>query len=517
MDIPLSDALFITNPRRSRVLRTRDNGAKDRMIARFHGKTLKSVQSLKARDYKAYQALFKKAGGSAALTKHKSAGRKTRKAVADGSYTHSTWGPKKSAKKKTTKKRKNPAMKNNPKTVWHRYLAAMKNKGYSMAELRAGYKSLKAKHSSKTALLAAARKLKPKAHVAKGKQKKAASKARAVKALKRVKTTRGYRYFGYRNGKYGMISKAEYDRRRKLSSSRRRKASSRSTAKVSRTVARKTRSRKKAGMMAGVPAARAVKKMKRVRTKNGQFMHFGYRNGKYGIISKAEYSRRMRLGATRRHAGMGGSAMALVANPKRRKAKSSFGALALRTNGRARKNPMVLGLLDKATMLTARVPVVGPWVAPKVTPLGVGAMVGAAHFYALRYLGPRLPEWGAMLGSYVGKEEAGYVFGQSVQRVGYSVGGVLVASALALGNRFAPKFFDAATVNVLGTSAIMAGATVDIVDYLRGDSSEEAMVEDFTGDASGEEALAGLAYTGGQLNGLAYTGGELNGLHDSYM
>ena len=52
--------------------------------------------------------------------------------------------------------------------------------------------------------------------------------------------------------------------------------------------------------MAGIPAARAVSKVKRVRRKGGGFNHYGYRNGKYGIISEAEYKRRMRLAARRR-------------------------------------------------------------------------------------------------------------------------------------------------------------------------------------------------------------------------
>ena len=60
MDIPLSGALFITNPRRrnKRRMPTRDNGAKDRFIARTLGKPLKSVQGQKKRNYAAYQQLF---------------------------------------------------------------------------------------------------------------------------------------------------------------------------------------------------------------------------------------------------------------------------------------------------------------------------------------------------------------------------------------------------------------------------------------------------------------------------
>ena len=195
----------------------------------------------------------------------------------------------------------------------------------------------------------------------------------------------------------------------------------------------------------------------------------------------------------------------LSANPKRgrkavrrRNPKSSFGALALR------KNPGLLGILDKGGSVVSDVPVVGGFLGPKVAPIGLGLVVGGVHFYAMRYLGPKIPELGAMVGGYLGREEQGYDLGMKAQKVGYTIGGVAVATALQVGRKFAPKMFPAATVNVLSTGALLVGAAVDFIDYMRGgDSSEASMDEEFSG----------LAYTGGQLNGLAYEGGQLNGMH----
>jgi hypothetical protein len=111
---------------------------------------------------------------------------------------------------------------------------------------------------------------------------------------------------------------------------------------------------------------------------------------------------------------------------------------------------------------------------------------------------------GAMVGSYLGREEQGYDLGVRAQKFGYSIGGALVATALQIGRRAAPQMFPAATVNVLSTAALMVGPAVDLIDYMRGgDSSEASMDEEFSG----------LAYEGGQLNGLAYEGGQLNGAH----
>ena len=108
MDIPLSGALFITNPRRrnKRRIPTRDNGAKDRFIARTLGKTLKSVQALKKRNYAAYEQLYVQAGGDDAFDDYKIKGRRTRKAVKAGTYSHTTWGKGSSSSSKSKSTRK---------------------------------------------------------------------------------------------------------------------------------------------------------------------------------------------------------------------------------------------------------------------------------------------------------------------------------------------------------------------------------------------------------------------------
>ena len=176
--------------------------------------------------------------------------------------------------------------------------------------------------------------------------------------------------------------------------------------------------------------------------------------------------------------------------------------------------------------MVGNVPFVGGFLGPKVAPLGLGLAVGAVHFYALSYLGPKLPDLGAMVGGYLGRESQGYDIGVKAQKFGYSIGGVAVASALQVGRKFAPGLFPASTVNVLSTGALLVGAAVDFIDYMRGgDVSESSMDAEFMGD---DMALNGLAYTGGQLNGmhmngahmngahmngLAYTGGNLNGAH----
>lgn len=504
MDIPLSGALFITNPRRrnKRRMPTRDNGAKDRFIARTLGKPLKSVQGQKKRNYAAYQQLFKEAGGDSAFRKYKAKGVRTRKAVKAGTYSHTTWGKGKKSSSKSKSTRKNPDMKNNPRTIWHKYLRAMKGKGYTMSELRAGYKTLLKRYPNGRGLIGAARKLKPKAHAAKSKtQRAAAKKARAVRKLKAKRGRDGrMRYYGYRNGKYGLISKAAYTRRKKL-----RKKPSRRRQAVSRKRTRKSTRRP------AQTVSRAVKKMKRVRRKDGKgFMYFGYRNGRYGMISKKQYERRMRLGAARR-AKPGATLFGrIIGNPGKRKnrrnpRKSGFGALALR------KNPGVLGLLDSAGGAVSRVPLVGGFLGPKVAPLGLGLAVGAVHFYALRYLGPKLPDFGAQIGGLLGRESQGYDLGLKAQKFGYSIGGVAVATALQAGRRFAPKLFPANTVNVLSTGALLVGAAVDFLDYMRGGDASEASIDaDFIGDDMG---LSGLAYTGGDLNGMHMNGAHLNGMH----
>lgn len=481
MDIPLSGALFITNPRRKRRrVVTRDNGAKDRFISRTLGIPLKRVKALKSKNYGAmrsnprssYNQLFEEAGGAAAFKKYKAKGRRTRKAVKSGTYSHSTWGGKSSKSKST---RKNPAMKHNPRTIWHKYLRAMKGKGYKMHELRAGYRTLLKKYPNGRGLIGAARKLKPKAHAAKDKkQRKSAAKSRAMSRLKAVRTKRGMRYFGYRNGKYGMISKAEYQRRRKLRGGKRRRPA-RASQKKRRSAARRT-----------------ARKTVTIPFTGGKTTTWAALVKQHGVKK-----------ASRVYRSYGG----MSANPRRRKNRrnpSGFGALALR------KNPGVLSALDSAGMMVSRVPFVGGFLGPKVAPLGLGLAVGAVHYYALRYLGPKLPDLAAKVGGYLGREAQGYDLGMRAQKFGYSIGGVLVATALQIGRRAAPKMFPATTVNVLSTGAMIVGAAVDFIDHKRGgDSSEASMDAEFTGD---DMALNGVAYTGGELNGVAYTGGELNGL-----
>lgn len=484
MDIPLSGALFITNPRRKRRVVTRDNGAKDRFISRTLGIPLKRVKALKSKNYGAmrsnprssYKQLFEEAGGAAAFKKYKAKGKRTRKSVKSGTYSHSTWGGKSSKSKST---RKNPAMKHNPRTIWHKYLRAMKGKGYKMHELRAGYRTLLKKYPNGRGLIGAARKLKPKAHAAKDKkQRKAAAKSRAVSRLKAVRTKRGMRYFGYRNGKYGMISKADYQARRKLRGGKRRRPA-RASQKKGRSAARRT-----------------ARKTVTIPFTGGKTTTWAALVKQHGVKK-----------ASRVYRSYGG----MSANPRRRKAarrnpKHGFGALALR------KNPasMLLGGLDKAGQMVADLPLVGGFFGPKIAPLGLGLAIGGIHFLALQRLGPQLPSIGGYLGGLLGKEEAGYRAGETAQKFGYTIGGVAVATALQAGRHFSPKFFKASTVNVLSTGALLVGAAVDFIDYMRGDdSSESSMDAGFTGD---DMALNGVAYTGGQLNGVAYTGGQLNGL-----
>ena len=297
------------------------------------------------------------------------------------------------------------------------------------------------------------------------------------------------RYFGYRNGKYGLIKKSVYMSRKKLRKPRKRPAR-RKTAVSRKTAAARDR------------RPRPIGGLRKIRTTRGmRYM----RDGRF--ISKDAYNRAIPAGLR-------------VANPKRRRKavrrrnpKSSFGALALR------KNPgFLLGILDEGGELVSKAPFVGGFLGPKVAPLGLGAAVGAVHFYALSILGPKLPGFGAQIGGLLGREEQGYNIGVKAQYFGYSLGGLAVASVLSLANKAAPKMFPVGTVNVISTGALLVGAAVDFIDYMRGgDVSESSMDEAFTGDMSGLAyeggQLNGLAYEGGQLNGLAYEGGALNGAH----
>ncbi|MCH9835385.1 hypothetical protein K0U83_06965, partial [bacterium] len=536
MDIPLSGALFITNPRRKRRVATRDNGAKDRMIARDSGRSLKSVQALKARNYAAYQKLFKAAGGDSALKKYKAKSQKTRKAVKAGTYSHTTWGKGKKSSSKSKSTRKN-SMKRNPrrkKTVWQKYLKAASGKGYSMSELRAGYRTLVRRHGSNASkIMADAKKFKPKrGALAKkrkpAKKRKSASKAPArlgfslsrVQRVVRKKNKNGvYQYFavlGRSGSVMKRISKAAYNMLRAKGIGARGKTLKRrkTTRKgMVRKTARRAYVKKKAAPKRGrsrakvtakrAQRARPVGGLRKIRTKRGMRYMKGGR-----FISKAAYNRALPRGLR-------------VANPRRRK-NPGLGALALRKNTRMRKNGALsipLNLFDRAANMLARIPVVGG-LAKYVPTAGVFASAGVIHYYALRFLGPKLPEYGEMVGGLIGQGEYGYKVGMAAQKVGYTIGGMAVATALGMGNTYLPKLFPSKTATLtFGTAAVGAGVFLDVVDYLRGrDESMASMDADFT--AGGD--MSGLAYTGGGLNGahmngahmngLAYTGGDLNGL-----
>ena len=547
MDIPLSGALFITNPRRKRRVATRDNGAKDRMIARKSGRSLKSVQALKARNYAAYQKLFKDSGGASSLKTYKAQSQKTRKAVKAGTYSHTTWGKGKKSSSKSKSTRKN-SMKRNPrrkKSVWQKYLKAASGKGYSMPELRAGYRTLVRRHGSNSPkIVADARLVLPKGFLAKrgaltkkrtpAKKRKSASKVPArlgfslsrVQRVVRKKNKNGvYQYFavlGRSGSVMKRISKAAYNMLRakgigargktlkKRKTTRKgmvRKTGRRAYVKKKAAPKRKPAARSRAKVTAKrAKRARPVGGLRKIRTKRGmRYM----RDGRF--ISKDAYNRALPRGLR-------------VANPRRRKnpGHRSLGALALRKNTRMRKNGALsipLNLFDRAANMLARVPVVGG-IAKYVPTAGVFASAAAIHYFVMRGLGPKLPEYGEMAGGLIGQGEYGYKVGMAAQKVGYTIGGMAVATALGMGNRYLPKFFPSKTAAAtFGTAAVGAGVFLDVMDYLRGrDESEASMDADFT--AGGD--MSGLAYTGGELNGmhmngahmngLAYTGGDLNGL-----
>lgn len=531
MDIPLSGALFITNPRRNkRRMVTRDNGAKDRFIARTLKIPLKRVQALKSTNYgsarnnprgKSYKQLYKEAGGDSAFRKYKAKGKKTRAAVKDGTFVYTTWGP----GRKSKSARKNSAMKHNPrrkKSAWQRYLKAASGKGYSLAELRAGYKTLVRRHGSNVAkIVADAKKFKPKAGAVAKKRKsskrKSASKAPArlgfslsrVQRVVRKKNKNGvYQYFAVL-GRSGTvmkrISKATYNMLRakgigaKGRTLKKRKAAPKRRTTTRRKTARRPASRSRARVSARrARKARPVGGLRKVRTPRGMRYML---DGKF--ISKEKYNSFLPRGLR-------------VANPRRK--RSGFGALALRKNTRMRKNAgvpaMALNLFDRSANLLARIPVLGR-LAPFVPTAGVFASVGAIHYFAGRKFGPALPGLAERAGSLIGQGEYGYKVGMMAQKGAYTILGLLVSGGLALGSRFAPKLFPGrAATMTFATAAVGSGVFLDVVDALRGqDTPEEFMAgEDMDPMLGQQPTLSGLAYTGGGLNGLAYTGGELNGL-----
>ena len=542
MDIPLSGALFITNPRRNkRRMVTRDNGYKKTMVARELGISKARVKRLMSRekadgtpkseeqyrkDWARYQAAFRAAGGEKALKKGVANRGKSRAAMVKVFD--------RASKRRSSSKsaRKNSAMKHNPrrkKSAWQRYLKAASGKGYSLAELRAGYKTLVRRHGSNVAkIVADAKKFKPKAGAVikkrKSSKRKSASKAPArlgfsisrVQRVVRKKNKNGvYQYFAVL-GRSGTvmkrISKATYNmlrakgigakgrtlKKRKAAPKRRTTASKRRT-----TTRRKTTRRPASRSRARVSASRARKArpvggLRKVRTPRGMRYML---DGKF--ISKEKYNSFLPRGLR-------------VANPRRK--RSGFGALALRKNTRMRKNAgvpaMALNLFDRSANLLARIPVLGR-LAPFVPTAGVFASVGAIHYFAGRKFGPALPGLAERAGSLIGQGEYGYKVGMMAQKGAYTILGLLVSGGLALGSRFAPKLFPGrAATMTFATAAVGSGVFLDVVDALRGqDTPEEFMAgEDMDPMLGQQPTLSGLAYTGGGLNGLAYTGGELNGL-----
>jgi hypothetical protein len=542
MDIPLSGALFITNPRRNkRRMVTRDNGYKNTMLARELGVSKARVKAMKSRrkadgtpkseaqyqkDQARLAAAFRAAGGEKALKKGVANRGKSRAAMKQVFE--------RASKRRSSSKsaRKNSAMKHNPrrkKSAWQRYLKAASGKGYSLAELRAGYKTLVRRHGSNVAkIVADAKKFKPKAGAVAKKRKsskrKSASKAPArlgfslsrVQRVVRKKNKNGvYQYFAVL-GRSGTvmkrISKAAYNmlrakgigakgrtlKKRKAAPKRRTTASKRRT-----TTRRKTTRRPASRSRARVSARRARKArpvggLRKVRTPRGMRYML---DGKF--ISKAKYNSMLPRGLR-------------VANPRRK--RSGFGALALRKNTRMRKNAGVLGgalnLFDRSANMLARVPVVGR-LAPIIPTLGLFGSAAAIHFYAMRYLGPKLPGLGERVGSFIGQGERGYNLGVLAQKGGYTIGGLAVGALILAGHRYLPKLFPSRVASsAFATAAVGLGFGYDVLDALRGqDASEASMDADFSGLAYTGGELNGLAYTGGELNGLAYTGGELNGVH----
>jgi hypothetical protein len=497
MDIPLSGALFITNPRRRNKRRSsvaRPNTRyKNTIIMRHTGMSRAQVQRLKSkkgktderykRDLAKYNRLFKEAGGEKARVAHRDS-----RPARIKQFKRVISAP---TERKAKSMKRNPRRK---KSAWQRYLKAASGKGYSLAELRAGYRTLVRRHGSNAAkIVADAKKFKPKRGAALKKRKsvkrKSASKAPArlgfslsrVQRVVRKKNKNGvYQYFAVL-GRSGTvmkrISKATYNMLRakgigargKTLKKRRgtRKGMVRKTARraymkkrpAKRSSAARGRSRAKVTAKRA-KRARPVGGYRRIRTKRGmRYM----KDGKF--ISKAAYNRAMPAGLRRNRK-----------NPGRR----GFGALALRKNSRMRKNPGVLGgalnLFDRSANMLARVPVVGR-LAPYLPTAGVFASVAAIHYYAMRYLGPKLPELAEKAGDLIGQGEYGYKVGTMAQKAGYTIGGLAVAGLLGVGTSRFPKLFPSRAASMtFATAAVGTGVFLDVMDYLRGqDTPDEFM------------------------------------------
>jgi hypothetical protein len=516
MAIPTHGALFITNPRPA--MKLLNNPAKNKLVAKYLGWSISDVKKLKRansrngeRGYDEFERMFQKAGGDAALRRmrkaDKSAGKKRAAA-------YKAKGRKKPAKKgysvlttKTGAKqyRKDGKLISKAAYMRRKKPAAKKpaKKGYSVLTTKAGHKQYRkdGKLISKAAYM---------------RRKKPAAKKPAAKLNNHQKYVKKLRPLGY-----SMLEIGAYYRLHggKLSALKNVKAKS-SFKKVRKAPARKKPAASKA------KKARPTSGYRKLQTKRGmRYM----KDGKF--ISKAAYNRAVGASGSRAKAKVSAKASrtALVhpgalqrlikgygvrvghAKYKEmygdnRMIGNPFGGLALRRNGR--KNPMVLGLLSRATSMISRIPVIGPRVAPFAAPLGLAALGTTANFFLMRSLGPKIPEFTGYVGGLLGKEEMGYTVGSYAQKMGYTLGGVAIFTGLSAISRYFPKMMAQKDAMALGLSALGSGAAIDMYAFLMARSTGMSDGMDYESEA----ALNGLAYTGGNLNGLAYTGGNLNGL-----
>ena len=136
--MPLDGALFVTNPRRSMVMR--ENNAKDRFIRKELGMPLQRIKRIKSQDYSQYKELFEKAGGESEYAKRKKS-KKARMnkffaALPDGD----TRGKKKGRKKSSSASRRKGSTKRASSSkkgmsAWQQYVADHAGQGLSMAKL----------------------------------------------------------------------------------------------------------------------------------------------------------------------------------------------------------------------------------------------------------------------------------------------------------------------------------------------------------------------------------------------
>ena len=136
-----------------------------------------------------------------------------------------------------------------------------------------------------------------------------------------------------------------------------------------------------------------------------------------------------------------------------------------------------LNLIDIAQDTLSRVPIIG-MASPYVRPLGIGAVAGAVSFITMKYLGPELQKVEAI---------------RNLQHFGYSIGGAAVMAALQVIHR-TTGLLDADAVNQIGAAALILGAGVDMVDYLR---TRSQMMAAAPANANANAAnVAGIAMSG---------------------